>query len=343
MSGKRWCSIWKLRLPDEDVEQLAAGQVGRAEQLAVVPLAAGLVRRLLLGELLRAVGEVPAEDDRERPQVAGQVRGRVAGQRERRRWTGQQREQDVVLQRLLADLAPDRADHVPLLAEARLAGGDALDLEVVQRDAVLEEGRQQGRVERVAQVVRVPRLVLGHAQHAVADVAVLADDVGVGVVHVVVRVAPLVAGAGGVPLEALAAQARGPSSSRTGRASRCGRSPCCRGSSTATGPSRRRATRAGRSPRTSARGRRPRARAGPGSPCGCSRRRARRGRRRRAARIASSSSPKDSICSGVRLGMVVVLIGVSFWFVVRGRARRRRRGPRRRSGCPLPLRSRPRR
>jgi hypothetical protein len=45
----------------EDVEQLAAGQVGRAEQLAVVPLAAGLLDRLLLGELDGAVREVAAE------------------------------------------------------------------------------------------------------------------------------------------------------------------------------------------------------------------------------------------------------------------------------------------
>ena len=65
-------------VPREDVEQLAAGQVCRAEQLAVVPLAAGLVLGLLLGELVGSVGEVAAEDDRERPQVAGEVRGRVA-------------------------------------------------------------------------------------------------------------------------------------------------------------------------------------------------------------------------------------------------------------------------
>ena len=43
---------------------------------------------------------------------------------------------------------------------------------------------------------------------AVADVAILAEDVGEGVVHVVVGVAPLVAGAGGVPLVGLAVQAR---------------------------------------------------------------------------------------------------------------------------------------
>ena len=51
-----------------------------------------------------------------------------------------------------------------------------------------------------------------------------------------------------------------------------------------------------------ARGRRPRARAGRGSPGGCSRRRARRGRRRARARIASSSAPNASSCSSVRVG-----------------------------------------
>ncbi len=78
----------------------------------------------------------------------------------------------------------------------------------MQRNPVLEEGGEQRRVDRVAQVVGAPLLVLGHAQHSVADVAILAQDVGVGVVHVVVRVAPLVAGAGGVPFERLAVQPR---------------------------------------------------------------------------------------------------------------------------------------
>ena len=78
----------------------------------------------------------------------------------------------------------------------------------MQRHPVLEEGRQQRRPQRVAQVVGPPGLLLGHAQDAVADVAVLADDVGVGVVHVVVGVAPLVGGAGGVPLELLAGELR---------------------------------------------------------------------------------------------------------------------------------------
>ena len=119
---------------------------------------------------------------------------------------GEQREEDVVLERLLLHLRPDRLRHLALLGDRRLAGLDPLDLEVVQRDAVLEERRQQERVERVAEVVGPPRLVLGHPQDPVADVAVLADDVRVRVVHVVVGVAPLVARACGVPLEPLAGQ-----------------------------------------------------------------------------------------------------------------------------------------
>ena len=85
---------------------------------------------------------------------------------------------------------------------------DPLGLQLVQRDAVLEQHHQQERVDRVAQEVRAPPLVLAHPQDAVADVAVHADDVGVGVVHVVVRMAPLVGRARGVPFELLARQRR---------------------------------------------------------------------------------------------------------------------------------------
>ncbi len=131
----------------------------------------------------------------------------LPGEGERGRRARQQREQHVVLQRLLADLLPDLAQHLALRRiPLRLAGRDPLGLEVVHRDAVLEERREQRGVDRVAEVVGVPLLVLGHAQDAVADVAVLAEDVRVGVVHVVVRMAPLVCRAGGVPLEVLAGE-----------------------------------------------------------------------------------------------------------------------------------------
>ena len=105
-----------------------------------------------------------------------------------------------------------------LSAQAALAGDDVLGLQVVQRDAPLEEHHQQEGVQRVAEVVRAPRLVLVHPQDAVADVAVLADDVGVRVVDVVVAVLPLLAGAHVVPLVHPRVEAPGRPSSRTGRA-----------------------------------------------------------------------------------------------------------------------------
>ena len=187
-------------------KQLAAGEVRRPEDLAEVPHAAALVLGLLHGEFLCAVGEVAAEDDRVRPDVADQVGGQVAGEDPRRERAGQQREGDVVLQRLAPDLLPDARQGLALVGDRDLTGADALGLHLVQRDAVLEQHHQQERVDRVAQEVRLPPLVLAHPQDAVADVAVHADDVGVGVVHVVVRVAPLVAGAGRVPFEVAAGQ-----------------------------------------------------------------------------------------------------------------------------------------
>ncbi len=133
---------------------------------------------------------------------------RLPGEDERRERAGQQREGHVVLQRLPAGLLPDLAQRLALVAQPDLTGADALGFQLVQRDAVLEQHHQQERVHRVAQVVRLPALVLAHPQDAVADVAVHPDDVGVGVVHVVVRVPPLVGRAGGVPLEVAAGDRR---------------------------------------------------------------------------------------------------------------------------------------
>src|SRR5215467_3165297 len=125
----------------EDVKEPAAAEVGRAEQLAVVPLAAALVLGLLLGELVRAFREVPTEDDRERPEVADQVGGRVAGQGEEEERARERREDDVVLQRLAADLLPDPTEQLALVGERCLAAGQALDFEIVQGHPVLEEQR----------------------------------------------------------------------------------------------------------------------------------------------------------------------------------------------------------
>ena len=78
------------QVPAHHVEQLAAGDVRRAEQLAVVPGAARLVLGLLHGEALHAGREVAAEDDVERPDVPDQVRGRVARQGQREQRPGEQ-------------------------------------------------------------------------------------------------------------------------------------------------------------------------------------------------------------------------------------------------------------
>ncbi|SLA06065.1 Uncharacterised protein [Mycobacteroides abscessus subsp. abscessus] len=71
----------------------------------------------------------------------------------------------------------------------------------MEHHAPLEQQHQRRRVPEIAQVVGVPLLVARHSEDAVADVTVLADDVGERVVHVVVAVAPLLGGAHGVPLE----------------------------------------------------------------------------------------------------------------------------------------------
>ena len=219
----------------EDVEQPAAGQVRRAEHLAQVPAAARLVLGLLLGELLDALGEVAAEDDHERPDVADEVRGQVAGQHERRAGPGEQRERDVVLEHLAASLAPDRAEDVALVAELDLPGLDPVDLEVVRRrrptgTAARAGSRRSGCRDRGCATAD-PRTSAGSRSRCRGPCrarwcACGACSCGNGATDR--RGRPC-------PIQSAWSRAPGPSSSRTGRASRCGRSPCCRGSSTATG------------------------------------------------------------------------------------------------------------
>jgi len=113
---------------------------------------------------------------------------------------GQRWEQQVVLERLVADLAEQPRVERLVVGQRASAGDEVLDLEVVQRDAPTR--RRPSAAARRPGLPRwwgVPLLVLVHAQDAVADVAVLAEDVGEGVVDVVVAVLPLVRGADVVP------------------------------------------------------------------------------------------------------------------------------------------------
>ena len=82
----------------------------------------------------------------------------------------------------------------------RLAAIGAAQLEVVGRDAVLEEHRVEGVPERLEQVEGDPLLVLVDTHDAVAEVVVLADDVGEVVVELVVGDLPLLGRRRVVPL-----------------------------------------------------------------------------------------------------------------------------------------------
>ena len=71
----------------------------------------------------------------------------------------------------------------------------------MQHDAVVEDRRQAQRVEGVAEVRRRPRSLVTDTDDAVAEIAILAGDVGEGVVLVVVVALPSLGRAGRIPLE----------------------------------------------------------------------------------------------------------------------------------------------
>src|SRR5699024_5865535 len=64
----------------EHVEDRPAADVGGAERLPEVPATACLIARLSLAEHLDIRGEMPAEDDRERPDVPNEIGERVPEQ-----------------------------------------------------------------------------------------------------------------------------------------------------------------------------------------------------------------------------------------------------------------------
>jgi len=77
---------------------------------------------------------------------------------------------------------------------------DLAHLHVLEADAPLEAQRKHRVVQQVEQVEAFPGMVARHAQQAVADVVVHAEDVGVFVVHEVVGVAPVLGRPTHVPL-----------------------------------------------------------------------------------------------------------------------------------------------
>ncbi len=112
----------------------------------------------------------------------------------------ERREGDVVLDDLRARLARDPLQLLRDLLLGLLALANRLEVEVVEGDPPLEERHQQHVVEGLEQVDRVPLLVRVDPHDLVAEVLVLAADIGVGVVDVVVGVLPRLLGRGRVPV-----------------------------------------------------------------------------------------------------------------------------------------------
>jgi heme exporter protein D len=81
-------------------------------------------------------------------------------------------------------------------------------LPMLDRHAPLEQQRENHRDHRLGEIERLPALLGKHPQQAVADVVVHAAHVGPGVMAVIVGFAPVVAGAGDVPLVGLAVEMR---------------------------------------------------------------------------------------------------------------------------------------
>ena len=111
-----------------------------------------------------------------------------------------QRPGDVVLLDLQPRLAGDPLEVLAQLLVGLLAGAERVEVEVVHGHAPLEQQGEQHVVDRLEQIDRVPLLVGVDPHDLVAEILVLAPDVRVGVVDVVVGVAPGLRRRGGVPV-----------------------------------------------------------------------------------------------------------------------------------------------
>ena len=184
----------------EDVEEPAAVDVAGTEELPHVPACARLVRDLLFAEIVHPLREVTAEDDHVCPHVPDDVGNRVGREHVEEERTGEERPENVVLERLVRDLLPDAAEHRVCLGERPLAGQEAVYLQIVQGDEPLEQESHHDRRDRLQQVERMPPLLRGDAEHAVAHVAILAEDIRPRVMHDVVGMLPLIRRTDAVPL-----------------------------------------------------------------------------------------------------------------------------------------------
>src|SRR5205823_167703 len=153
------------QVPGQDVEETAAFEVRRARELAEIPGAAALVASLLFAVDAHTVGEMAAEDDRERPDVTDQVGGEVAGQHAWCIPQRKRREERVVFEDLPAGFAQERTRPLRQLRERALPLEEVfVEAQIVRADTPLEGKRESQRVEGLAEVERRPALLFAHAQ-----------------------------------------------------------------------------------------------------------------------------------------------------------------------------------
>ena len=118
------------------------------------------------------------------------------------------RKQHVILHHLSRHLAADRTKRFAKFRGGHFSRKPAADAQVLDRHAPLEQQREDHRNHRLRKIERLPALFRKHPQQAVADVVVHAADIGPRVMAMVVGLAPVVAGAGDIPLVGLAVEMR---------------------------------------------------------------------------------------------------------------------------------------
>ena len=167
----------------------ARQEVARGADLAFVVLVGGLVGAGI-GEQFEFARVVLDEHEVQHGHVAGDAAEVVGDQRGQRLVAGTER------------LVHEAAAHVPagdprgraqgVRAEEALAGDLPRDVGQEERSRGRRDCRERGDERDLPQVMAVPVLTGTAAEDAVAEVVVLADDVGVGVVARVVHRLPVV-------------------------------------------------------------------------------------------------------------------------------------------------------
>src|SRR5665647_1893503 len=131
---------------------------------------------VLLGEPFHTIGEVPTEDDAERPQISDHICRQVAGQHRQKKRPGHGGEEHIVLQELAPALLGDGGELGLGIGFGLPTLHDFFYLYVVQGHTPLEQCGENRGVDGLTQSHLRPGLALVDAEEAIPDVAVPTDD-----------------------------------------------------------------------------------------------------------------------------------------------------------------------